>query len=507
MSESNRDSFLLCRRGLLGAAATAGGLAFLPSIFMPRTARADLRPGAPATRVLILNMSGGIRSSAAFHASTRKKYNPYGLITEVSGTELQLGRYLDDYCPAIGETAPAPASTYALPGAWNGLALPRLRDLASAFSVIATWSPERGDHIVARTKEPTGSSAGDEPGILTRIGAGLYDALKKEADFPTFHLVPAANFGKTGAFGRFAPVTLNGPGSLPGGEDYALNRGEIEQLTGHDWAKDDADRGTLDEAVIARRAKSGRELAQQLALHRRAARDIGATLAQPFVNVASIDAQNAVLGKVDVNGQQTDLTNRMLRDLFLTTLAGAGTPTEHMAYPFAMDAAIAVRLLQLKSRAVCLEMGSWDYHSGEIDGRPLFAFLGRLWAALAWLLKRIPDPEVQGKSLFDTTLVLTMSDFGRDAGSEQTGYNGGGGSDHGADPSCYTLAHAVMGAGVKGGKLRSKVSTQTYRGDQADVTYSPRQLLAMTLWSLGLDHRNGAWGFEDVSDPIQAAWT
>lgn len=493
----------ICRRKFLAAAGASAGVAFLPSIVVPKLARADLRANAPAMRVLVLNLLGGIRSSAAFHASSLKKYNPYGLIAEAQG-EFRLGRFLDDYCPSVGQNTPADASTYALPGAWNGLSLPRLRDVANKFSVIATWGPDRGDHILSRTKEPTGSGGGDEPGILTRIGAGLFDALKNDVDFPAFHIAPSANFGKAwSTFARFAPVTLAGPGSLPGGGDATIDRNEVETLTGHDWAKDDLDRGRIDQAIIAKRTRSARDLAEQLALHRRAAREIGATLAQPFVHVDSLDSQNAVLGKVQTNQGLVDLTNKMLRDAMLTTLQDAQNPIDHMAYSFAMDAAIAVRLLQLKSRAVCLEIGSFDYHSGEIDGRPLYSFLGRMWAALGWLLARIPDPEAPGKTLFDTTLVLTMSDFGRDPGSVATGYNGGGGSDHGADPSCFTLAHAVMGAGVKGGRLISKVSTDTYRADQADVTYGARNLLAMILWSLGLDHQNGEWGFEDVSDPIQ----
>src|SRR5262249_49186649 len=108
-------------------------------------------------------------------------------------------------------------------------------------------------------------------------------------------------------------------------------------------------------------------------------------------------------------------------------------------------------------------------------------------------LKRIPDPQFQGRTLYDTTLVMTMSDFGRDPGSTTTGFNGGEGPDHGSDPSCYYLSHLAMGGGVKPNRIIGRVSTDDYRGDTAPEKFGPRDVLAMILQAIGLDHTNAVW--------------
>jgi uncharacterized protein (DUF1501 family) len=486
------------RRDLLKLAAAGTGLLFLPAI--AREAHARLRPDAPARRILILNLFGGIRSSAAFYASGQVRYNPWGLLAGAP-SRIPLGQVLDDH---LAGAAPLADADYTLGAAWKNERVARFREVAGDLSIIGTWDPERGDHIRARVKDPTGSAAGDQPGILTRIAA----ALAKEGpppgsgagEVPPFQLQPYAAFGEAGNLAQFAPVSLNGPRSLP----IATTQSAAElRATGNDWARDDAMRERLDQKIVAHRARNAKTLADVFAVHRRASRHIGARLAEPWVNVSNQDPQytGAAFGTVNLQGGAAPLSNAMLDELFMKTLGADGAVSMNLSA--AQNSGLAIRLLQLGSPAVCMEFGSFDFHSQErTQGPDLYRFVGRLWATLNWLLKRIPDPQMPGRSLFDTTLVITMSDFARDPGSPATGYNAGEGSDHGNDPSCYYLAHAAMGGGVKGNRILSEISTNDFRGDRAAQRFDQRDLLAMLLWSIGLDPKNPEWGLDDVTAPL-----
>jgi len=231
---------------------------------------------------------------------------------------------------------------------------------------------------------------------------------------------------------------------------------------------------------------------------------VGARLAERWMHVASMEPEytNAAFGVARVGGADVPLSNAMLYELFTKPLGG-GDPTAHASYSTALSAALAIRLLQLGTPALCLELGSFDFHSQErTQAHELYAFLGRLMATLNWVMKRIPDPQHPGRSLHDTTLVVTMSDFARDPGSPNTGYNGSEGSDHGNDPSCYYLAHAAMGGGVQSGRILSEVSTDDFRGDRAAQRFDQRDLLVTMFWVLGLDPKNPEWGLDDVSAPL-----
>lgn len=489
---------MLHRRSFLGlAGAAAAGLAFLPRI---KRARGD-GPPPRARRVLVLHLNGGIRSSAAFLASTEARYNPYGVIAG-TGTPFALGRLLDDTPPGrppLGDDA----YTLATP-AWGGARLPRLREVASAMSVVGTWSEARGDHLRARVEEPTGSPDGNEPGILTRVIAGLSARAGHDLDLPAFHLAPDALFGAApGALARHAPVALASWASLPSesaADPFATAR------TGNGWIADADMAERRDRRVVDARTGFGHALADTHALHRRAARTVGARLGKPDLQVADYDAGDAALGEVALPTGSVPLTNAMLYELVLNTLGpvAGGDPTASPYFDTAVDAGVAVRLLQLGSPAVALEIESFDFHSGErSEGPPLYSYIGRLWAALGWLLARIPDPA--GGTLFDSTLMLTTSDFGRDPGGP-SGWNGGEGSDHGADAGCFYLAHAVTGAGVTGGKLVGGVSTTDYDARHAPVQIAPIQLLATVLAALGLDPDDGAIGFPTAGSPLAELW-
>jgi uncharacterized protein (DUF1501 family) len=490
---------MIDRRGFLSLAGLgAAGLAFLPRL---RRARAAELP-ARARRLLVLHLSGGIRSSAGFLASGNVTYNPYGLI-EGTGTPFALGRLLDDTPPG---SPPLGDDAYTLGAAWGGARLPRLREVAGELSVVGTWSEARGDHLRARVEEPTGSPDGADPGLVTRVIAGLAALHGGAPEIPGFHLAPDALFGAAGRLARHAPVALAGWYSLP---SAAAADPFVTERTADGWVAGTEMAERRDRRVVEVRAGAGRVLADTHALHRGAARSIGRRLGQADMQVADYEATGAALGEVALAAGSVPLTNAMLYELTTRALGpmpeydGDVTGSEH--FNSAINAAVAVRLLQLGSPAVALEIESFDYHSDERTQAPaLYGFLGRLWASLGWLLRRIPDPA--GGTMFDSTLVVTTSDFGRDPAGPR-GWNGGDGSDHGADPGCFYLAHAVMGGGVRGGQLIGGVSTEDYDARRETVQIAPVRLLGTLLSAVGLDPEDPDVGFATAGAPIAELWS
>lgn len=477
----------LSRRGLLEMCGkTALGLAFLP--MLRRHARAAPGPTAKADRVLIINLLGGVRSSAAFLASNRFSHNPYGLM-QGSAASFPLGDLLDDK---------QPDGSYVLGSEWNGASLPRLREMAASMSVLGTHSVARGDHLRARIEEPTGAPTALDPGILTRIGAGLAEA-QTPTGAPAFHLAPAAAFGSAGSqLTRYAPVSLQSYASVP-------SAGTIlpawEQATGRGFRTNAEMLDRFDTRPIEERHSVGRSVTETLSLHRKAARQIGARLSRDDFAFSDPAKDGSALGTVNLGGAKP-LTNGMLKELFLL-----GAPAFEHFRVFAKNAALAIRLLQLGSPAVVLETPTFDFHSQEAQNAPaLYGYFGRMWAALWWLLQRVASPGGTG-SLLDRTLVVTMSDFGRDPGLATTGFNAGAGTDHGADHACFYLAHAVMGAGVRPNRLVGGVDTNTYNPATAPTKYTPQQLLVTLLDALGLDGHDEDFGLPTAGAPIAELWS
>jgi hypothetical protein len=547
-SDDGRAHRMLRRRDLLKAALVGGVASSLTALPWMRHAFAQRRPDAPAKRVLILYFSGGMRSSTAFHASPgAKKYNPWGVI-ESTGTPFVLGKLLDDFLPAgtpviRPETSP-PDGAYTLDpmGPWRGMRVPRLREIANRFSVLGTWNTSRGDHYRAATEEPTGSPSGTEPGLLTRLAAGVDaaggipvaedggvspDATVSMMDagdsdggvpgvdprdqIPAFHVQPNSMFGHaTEETARFMPVPLFGVDGLPG----RSNLGDRDAARiGRDWARDLEMRARLDQRRLHARTGWGRAVIEQYAGDREARRRVGEQLTAAWIDVR--DNNDEARGSVMTDAGLVPLSNAMLFELFSRALGPDpmrdgvlpyDNPRESEFFRTAMDLALAVRLLQLGSPALAVEMGGFDTHSGERRDAPArFRFVGRLWATLQFLLSRIPEPGEPGVSMLDRTLVLTMSEFGRDPGSESSGFNNGEGSDHGADPSCYYFGHAIMGGGVVPNRLVGAASPNTYVPATAD-RIPLRRLHATALWALGLEHDHPDWGFPDVQ-PITQLFT
>jgi hypothetical protein len=134
-------------------------------------------------------------------------------------------------------------------------------------------------------------------------------------------------------------------------------------------------------------------------------------------------------------------------DIFAAMQASAQPKWTPATQTFGLNGALAVRLLQMGAPVVSISVGNVDTHSYEViepgHGNSMatqVAALGRLFAALGFVLQKVADPTDPGASLWDSTVVLACSEFGR--GGDQIGDNGfnspdgsnDGGSDH--DPWC-----------------------------------------------------------------------
>ncbi len=484
------------RRHFLRMLAASAGVSALVPAHLGRAD--DDRPHARAGRVLILNLPGAIRSSAAFGASSDRDLNPWGLLP--GPHPFPVGRLLDDHLPVAiapsGQPEPAPPDdAYRLGPDWGHAVAPRLRDLTHAFSILGSWSETRGDHAVAMTEESTGGRGLARPGLLTRINLGLGEELAsrgRSLDVPAFHVAPGA-----------APIPLHGPHELPSGAD--LDPRLASRLGGPDRPRF----GPLDDAGA--RGLGGRDAAFAVTVDamRTQTRVLGQRLAEPWLHTGRHDdaARGASFGTALLPTGARPLTNAMILEL-LELGVRPDAPDPWSLQRDAVNVALALRLLQFGAPAVVAEVGGWDFHSGERQQGPAtYRMFGHLWASLHWLLSLLPEPGQPDPSvrMIDRTLVVAFSDFGRDPGPIR-GFNGGDGSDHGAHAATWYLAHPIMGAGVTPGRWFGRVSTsgaRAYDARQSDRRYTPHDLMATVLEALGLPGRDEAVGFPGARPAVE----
>lgn len=494
------------RREFLKMVATAGLGAGLGVVPMNRWAAAQ--GTGPARRCLVLNLTGGVRSSAAFHASADRALNPWGLLDNSGG--LRLGKLLGDaidvanLSPTGAPETPVGDAAYT-PDGWGGLRTPRITEMSDRFSVLGTWNEGRGDHIRSQIEESTGGTRAD-PGLLTRVNMAL--ASEAEPPVPPFSVNGSVGVffsGAPGATVQHAPVEIASPYELPG--NAATPSLVLDRVAGR-WNRDDTMHGRLDQARVARTRGYARTLAQGHAAMRRNDRRLGSQLGQAWVDPNNADAS---YGNAFLQDSTVPLTNAMLAAVFDGALADPALATYADDYRAdAANLAFAVRLLQLGAPMVVVEISQFDQHADERQRAPArYRTLGRWWSALEWLLGRIEEPTDGGLRMLDRTLVMTTSEFGRDPGKPTTGFNDGDGTDHGNHASCFYLGHAVMGAGVVGGRVVGGVPTDgaaAFDARSADARYGTRDLMATVLYALGLDHKSDAWGFPFGADPVTRLW-
>lgn len=410
MSISRRELF----RTTAAAVATFGVIGLTR-----KSGRAD--GPARAKRVLILNASGGLRSSAAFNASTMTRENPWGMLGTFG--VCKLGKLV------VSEVDQMRFDT----ASWAGVTkVPGIEEAAKGFSIIgavdhAPGLPRAGDHTDEEPRMGTGYYGLPAPGLLTVLG--------KHFDGQDLKL-PVSVIGASGAFGaaagdwaRFEPVYLD-PFGMPNGDSVAPPRGlKLEEAI---------DRGTR-----ARVAGLSAQRVDAFLAAKRAMRRYGPALTNPALNLRS-----AANNDVAVDG----ITNRMLLEALgnevTATNTGDGT---------GVGLALAIRMLQLGSPAVGFGLGGFDLHSEEKQKAPLlYTKYARLLAGLHFALSRIPDGT---RTMLDTTLVVTASEFNRSAPAP--GFNSGDGSDHIDEKDMRKQAHVVFGAGIKPKAIAETNAEQT----------------------------------------------
>jgi uncharacterized protein (DUF1501 family) len=491
---------LLTRRGLLVALGAAAGVLALP----PELAwAAKRRPRA--TRVIVLNLSGGVRSSAAFIASGQKQLNPWGRMRDVPlplGNVLELGEpERSIYLPGPTQPIPRRYRTREAEPRVDVIRMPRLRDIANAFSVVGTWDPERGDHLRSERVAHTGASNEQSTGLLVRIFGALGESERGSAPG-----LPAFELGEPGS-ASFAPrgkeagttVSVLGPASLPRRDEGET---DASRRTGAGFRPRVSGRDRLDQKFLDAMGPAGRTAVRGFTQQRRLTERLSIELADPVVRWTGGWDGAAARGELRLGSASIPLTN----DLLAQILAVPGPYAGFGGSDAAQNLMLAFRLLQLGSPAVSVTVPGFDMHSGELEQAPgIYGGLGRMWAALHFLLQHVPDPTSPGASMLDRTLVVTNSEFGRDPGLANTGFNGGGGSDHGSHPATFYLGHAVMGAGVVGGRVLGGVNTDSYDATRSRERHAPSDLLATILLALGLDADDERWGFPEAR-PIAGLW-
>jgi uncharacterized protein (DUF1501 family) len=153
--------------------------------------------------------------------------------------------------------------------------------------------------------------------------------------------------------------------------------------------------------------------------------------------------------------------------------------------------ALALRMLQMGSPAVAVGIGGFDLHSDEKEKGPLlYTRYARMLAGVHFALARMPDPDGSSKTMLDTTLVVTTSEFDRCA-EEPNGFNAADGSGHagGSDKNPHQ-PHIFFGAGIT-----PKLVAPTDTDNQASDQRSTHSLLSTICSSVGVpgDMIDQAW--------------
>ncbi len=433
----------ISRRHLLQATA-AGTAAAL--IGLGRKSARGAGP-ARARRVLILNSSGGMRTTTAFHASPRTSLNPYGVLGQAGA--LRLGAVLR------GDETDL---TYAAPSWGAGVTVPPIDEAARGFAVIAAT-----DHVPDGSYRP-----GDHNDDGMRMGTGYYLRYDAPGVLTVLnrHLGPQANAPVVTLGGTYFDVA---PPAWVVDRPIGLHFGGLpnQPPTGGSLTVGRPLEDLLDGRTLARRRNLAQGAVQALVTTKGALRRFGPLLADPRLRFTSDEFLDEHL---------RGISNRMILEA-VGNPGGMGVPLDGDA----RQVALALRMLQFGAPAACVSMGGFDTHDLETERAPrLFSRLARFLAGVHFALGRIPDP--MGGSMLDSTLVVTTSEFGRN-GVEPDGFNAGLGSDHGGDPGWRYQAHVVFGAGVQPMRLHDTDD----RNRPLDRPCSTQRLLATIVAATGID--------------------
>jgi hypothetical protein len=459
ITNSNRRTFL--KLGLGGIATGA----IAPWVWTPRTSRAALEiPTSRHNHVLVINLDGGARSVPMFNGNVDTKWNPYGTQTAAPGTEWGVGGVFD--AAPIQDTL-----------ATMGEAMPSLPMISNEISVIGTMDHTpgmpagEGNHEAARNFITAGSGAGG-PSFLSHVYARHQNYNEGSAGL-VFPPVVIGTGAATTPFGRALGSIM--PVMVPAFDEFAAQSGD-DGGGQPKWARDF-------EAGLDGFSSAARSAHDKLKIARLSN---GKGNVEAFRNVFLDPA----LRVADEPNAGTDLTNAQLASILGTDLLGR-------------NLALALRFMQYGAASVLVGDNGWDTHSSEQGPYAMSANgIGRAFAGLNYALKRIAHPE--GGTMWDRTLVMVTSEFGRD-NFMSNGFNSGGGSDHTGGPGSRYQALPFMGGllGDQAGKMFGRTDPGTMEPMAGEPIYGTDAHLATALAVLDINTEEVWPGV----DPIEALFT
>jgi hypothetical protein len=513
------------RRELLRAAgALSAGLGV--TLGGPRWLR-GAEGDAPVRRVVVLHVPGGLRWTATFDGQRDPKHNPWGVLPwELVGRgsppqwgfsrmllQRPIRRVSNDWStrvyPYLSSDDPAHYVLSDVPLAepgWRGRRLPSFADLASDVAVVrvtsAPGSPFNGDHGSASHTLITGFRGGQN-GVVTAMHHALKEQLRSEYDrrYP----LPAVAIGEAAwSFGigdhqGSRPIYLNAATSLPSSSAAARPAAWMTKAE-----------SLLDTPLLESRQAYARQAVANLVSDEAHGDAHLPQLVSPVLRLATTEPRGTASATLGTTRAGAPVTNGMLAEVFalgadtappgditgdavaaIRNVDGAWGPADNV---FGLNGALAVRLLQAGAPLVSLTLGFWDSHANEVvdpsshrSHAAQAVLLARTMAGLAFALREIEDPLSPSASLWDSTVVVACSEFGR--GGEKIGPNGfntpsgenGGGSDHDPWSAWPVFGGPVTRAGA-GGRLlvsdgagfyeQNRVFTTLMRGMGVDASAS-----------------------------------
>lgn len=443
------------RTFLQGAAAMA---TVAPWVWVPRKAFAAATPAfGTARRVLVLYAGGGLRSAPLFNADASVRHNPFGQATEGVDPSVQW---------AVGSIlGTQPVDLFGF--GEQPVALPPVPAIAHDIAVLAGVDHEPAaampviDHGTGDMALATGRTDGDT-GILSLVHRDHPGYANGSFALPPFDL-GLSSFGRgSGDYAAFRPIALQSAG------EFAGVAPEIPE--GGLWAR--GIREGRDARFVARRAPHVR----------------------PYLGAARDAKINARAYAQALRNPALDLTRRPEGTLggvtnaqLLEVLQGFGGGPESARW--GLEVGFALRVMQLGVPMVSVMRYLYDTHSDEktllpVDGGDL----GRQIAGVHFLLKRMTDAE--GRPMWNDTVVMVVSEFGRDNTDPQTGFNSAEGSDHQGTPASRNQCWALFGGPVSaaaGGRRIGGLDPESLE------TLDGPAIAVRSVWStvfdlLGMDH-------------------
>lgn len=448
MSTTRRKFFQLGAGGL----ATA---AIAPTLWIPRRSLAATPASGMVKHLIVVHLDGGARSQCLFNADVAQQWNP----TEISG--VQAG------APGTQWGVGGVFSATAHAGGIDGETIPSVPQISDRICVLGTVDHTPGldaadaDHNTASLRMATGAPDGTR-GLFTIVHR---DHASYQDGNPDRNLPPvvvggvARRFGGgSGDFGPYRPIVVDHWSEFIGAGDNGA------ELVARPWSRELG--STLDERFAATRSARHRALVAGLTDSKRQVADFSEIFTNPVL---------------DVTGKPSEAKDGLTNAELLSALVEPGIP-EDTAY----HTALALRFLGFGAPAVAIGIDGWDFHSDELAMFPAKGReLGRTFAALAYLLERMPHPD--GGTYWDHSLVVATSEFSRD-NTELGGFNSGNGSDHVGSPACRYQALPFMGGVVgQGGKLFGATDFLTAERMPGEPVFSSASMLAMCLDVLGID--------------------